>query len=278
MTDAQETALKAAREVLGRESEAIEVKVRTILEVIVGSTVHGVAVKDGLEDLDLLAVAIEQPELVFGFYQEDTWVERTKPVGVRSEAGDIDRIVYGLRKFLHLALKGNPTILLAFFVPPEFTKVADPKGIELQALAPLVVSKQVFAPFRGYMRQQHERLLGLRGQRNVTRPELVKAYGYDTKYASHIVRLGLQGEEILQTGRISLPMPPEQRELVWNIRSGKFTLAEVSTKIIEAEERIKTAYEQSSLPDNPDWREVQKWMMGAYRSEWKNTERRAPPA
>jgi predicted nucleotidyltransferase len=150
-------------------------RARTILEVVVGSTVHGVAVKDGLEDLDLLAVAIEEPELVFGFHPEDTWVERTKPVGVRSEAGDIDRTVYGLRKFLHLALKGNPTILLAFFVHTPFVRESDRLGRELQALSPHVVSKQVFAPFRGYMRQQHERLLGLRGQRNVTRPELVVA-------------------------------------------------------------------------------------------------------
>lgn len=32
---------------------------KTILEAIVGSTVHGTAVDDGLEDLDLMAVVLE---------------------------------------------------------------------------------------------------------------------------------------------------------------------------------------------------------------------------
>lgn len=217
-----------------------------------------------------MAIAIEQPELVFGFFQEDTWAERTKPQGVRSEAGDTDRVVYGLRKFLHLALKGNPTILLAFYVPPEFTKYKDSLGAELQSLYPLVVSKQVYAPFRGYMRQQHERLLHLRGQRNVTRPELVEKFGYDTKYAAHIIRLGFQGAQMCMVGRMTLPMPDEERQTCLDVRSGKFSLAEVSQMIIDAENRLNTAYANTTLPDKPRTKEVQKWMMEAYFAEWRN--------
>jgi hypothetical protein len=142
---------------------------RAILECVVGSTVHGTNVSDGLEDLDLLAVVIESPRAFMGFSLTDTWVERTKPDGVRSEAGDVDRSMYGLRKFLSLALKGNPTMLLPFFVPPEFVRFIDDTGRELQALYPSIVSRECIGPFRGYMKQQHERLLGLRGQRNIPR-------------------------------------------------------------------------------------------------------------
>lgn len=235
-----------------------------ILEAVVGSTVHGLAVQDGLEDLDLLAVAIEKPTAILGFAQCDTWVERTKPDGVRSEAGDIDRSVYGLRKFLTLALRGNPTILLAFFVPPEFLKVQTPIGKSLQALAPLIVSKQVYQPYRGYMRQQHERLLGLRGQRNITRPELVQAYGYDTKYAAHIIRLGLQGGELLNSGRLTLPMHPAARELCRSIRMGGLTLAQVSELIIQAESELEAAFARSTLRLWPDKPRVEDWMLRTY--------------
>ncbi len=241
---------------------------KIILEVVVGSTVHGCAVNDGLEDLDLLAVGVEPPKKILGFHPEDVRVERTKPQGVRSEAGDIDRTVYGLRKFLSLALKGNPTILLAFFVPPEFTKLQTEGGLQLQALAGSIVSQQCFQPFRGYMKQQHERLLGLRGQRNVTRPELVAAHGYDTKYASHIVRLGFQGEELLRTGRLTLPMPVEQRGLVVDIRKGRYTLAQVSEKIIDAENRLAAAGAESKLPLHPNADYVEQWMLETYRQQW----------
>jgi hypothetical protein len=167
-----------------------------------------------------------------------------------------------------LATKGNPTILLALFAPEQFIRVIDSRGRQLRELAPEIVSKQCYAPFRGYMRQQHERLLGLRGQRNVVRPELVDKYGYDTKYAAHIVRLGLQGEEILLTGRLTLPMPLEQRELCIKVRTGGFTLAEISEQIIAVENRIVTAYGKSTLPEKPDVKKVQSWMVDRYLGHW----------
>lgn len=242
--------------------------VTTILECVMGSTLYGTATKDGLEDLDLMAVVLEDAPRFIGFYQEDTWTKRTKPEGVRSEAGDVDWVAYGLKKFLSLATKGNPTILLVLFAPEQHIKKIDSRGYQLRELAPEIVSKQCYAPFRGYMRQQHERLLGLRGQRNVTRPELVEAHGFDTKYAAHIIRLGLQGEEILLTGRLTLPMPEEQRELVLAIREGEFSLAQISEKIIEVENRVTAAYTKSPLPERPDLKRVQKWMIERYLGHW----------
>jgi hypothetical protein len=241
---------------------------RTILEAVVGSTVHGTSVKDGLEDLDLMAVMLEDQKTFAGFNATDTWVSRTKPMGVRSEAGDVDWVGYGLRKYLNLALKGNPSILLLLFVPASAIQETTVCGEELRALAPDIVSKAAYMPFRGYMRQQHERLLGLRGQRNVTRPELVEAHGYDTKYSAHVVRLGLQGEELLLTGRLSLPMQDEQRELCVKIRTGGFSLAEVSTVIIDAERRLDAAFLASPLPERPNTAKVEQWMLDAYLTYW----------
>jgi len=244
---------------------------KTILEVVVGSTVHGTAVEDGLEDLDLMAVLLEDQKTLAGFNSTDTWTSRSKPMGVRSEAGDVDWVGYGLRKYLRLALKGNPTVLLALFVPEMNVRVVTPEGEALRSLAPAIVSKAAYDPFRGYMRQQHERLLGSRGQKNVTRPELVEAYGYDTKYAAHVVRLGLQGEELLRTGRISLPMPEADRALTLKVRTGRFSLAEVSELISEAEHRLGDAFATSPLPEQPDISNVEQWMLTVYLGHWSQT-------
>lgn len=242
---------------------------KTILEAVVGSTVHGTSVDDGLEDLDLMAIVLESPVEFVGFNVSDTWTHRTKPQGVRSEAGDIDWVGYGLRKYLSLALKGNPSVLLGLFVPQDQIRVITQEGWELRKLASAIVSKQAFMPFKEYMRQQHERLLGLRGQRNVTRPELVDRYGFDTKYAGHIIRLGFQGEELMKTGRITLPMPPEQRELVVAVRTGRYTLAQVSELIIDAENRLHDSYASSKLPAAPDVDMCQQWMMQTYLNFWR---------
>lgn len=241
---------------------------KKILEAIVGSTVHGTSVNDGLEDLDLMAVVIEDQASFCGFNPKNVWVHRTKPEGVRSEAGDTDWVGYGLRKYLGLVLKGNPSALLALYVPQESIKEITEEGEGLRALVPSIASKAAYMPFRGYMRQQHERLLGLRGQKNVTRPELVKAYGYDTKYAGHIIRLGCQGAEFLETGRITLPMREEERALVVKVRTGGFTLAEASSLINQAEVQLDEALAKSQLPDEPDTQKVEAWMLQTYLNHW----------
>lgn len=247
-----------------------ESKYTTILEAVVGSTVHGVAAQDGLEDLDLMAIGVETLPLAHGFYREDVWTQRTKPEGVRSEAGDIDYVAYGLRKYLGLALKCNPSVLLALFVPPIHIRTLTHDGAALRELAPKIVSKLAYSTFRGYMRQQHERLIEVRGQRNVTRPELIEKYGFDTKYAGHIVRLGFQGEELLLTGRITLPMPQAQREFVLGVRTGALTLNQVSDEVIAAENRLNAALERSPLPELPDNAAVQDWMLSTYLRHWRN--------
>jgi uncharacterized protein len=244
---------------------------KKILEVIVGSTVHGTAVQDGLEDLDLMAIMLEDMPTFVGFNPTDTWTERTKPVGVRSEAGDTDWVGYGLRKYLSLALKGNPTVLLALFVPESHTKHITPQGFQLQCLASHIVSKAAYMPFRGYMIQQYERLIGVRGQGNITRPELIEAYGYDTKYAGHVVRLGLQGEELLTTGRISLPMREADRALCIKIRTGGFAFEELTGAnglIAAVERRLEEAFLKSELPEKPNTQYVETWMLNTYLAHW----------
>jgi predicted nucleotidyltransferase len=242
---------------------------RVILEAVVGSTVHGTSVNDGLEDLDLMAIVIEESSAVLGFNQTDTWTMRTKPEGVRSEAGDVDWVGYGLRKYLKLALKGNPSVLIPLFAPYEHVKIRTHEGYELQQLVPDIISQTCIAPFRGYMHQQMERLFGLRGQKNVTRPELVEKFGYDTKYAAHIVRLGLQGAELLQTGRLTLPMRDAERELCFGIRAGKFTLTAIKGIINETQEKLQQAIAETKLPKEPNTKKVEDWMITAYLRAWE---------
>jgi hypothetical protein len=59
---------------------------------------------------------------------------------------------------------------------------------------------------------------------HTNRPELVAVHGYDTKYA---LRLGLQGVELLSTGRITLPVPEPDRAYLRSIRRGERPLDEV---------------------------------------------------
>src|SRR5919197_5787676 len=104
----------------------------TILRATVGSTVHGLH-HGGQDDRDEMAVFVEPPEYLIGLarargirgglYGFEHFVERTQPEGARSGPGDLDLVAYSLRKYVRLALKGHPTVLLLLFVPDELTLV-----------------------------------------------------------------------------------------------------------------------------------------------------------
>jgi hypothetical protein len=128
----------------------------------------------------------------------------------RSGAGDLDVIIYSARKWGRLALAGNPTVLLVLFVPDEEVVFRNHAGAELVGNAHRFVSRLAAGRFLGYLQGQKAAMTGQAGA-HASRPELVAAHGYDTKYAMHALRLGLQGIELLTTGRITLPVPEPDR-------------------------------------------------------------------
>jgi uncharacterized protein len=239
-----------------------------IIRTLVGSTIHGLEVA-GTDDRDEMGVCIEPPDYVAGLKRFETYVFRTKPEGVRSEAGDLDFVVHSLRKFARLALKGNPTVLILLFVPPEQLLLRTELGDELQALAPAFVSRQAGKAFLGYLTAQKERLLGERGQLRVNRPELIDEHGYDTKYAMHMLRLGYQGKELLETGRISLPMRELERSRVFAVRRGEVAFNDVLTEIAQLEIDLADLLDTSPLPPEPDHAAVDDFLVRAHTSYWR---------
>ena len=106
---------------------------------------------------------------------------------------------------------------------------------------------------------------------HTNRPELVAVHGYDTKYAMHALRLGLQGVELLSTGRITLPVPEPDREYLRSIRRGERPLAEVVEAITAAEARLIELRDSPAIPDQPDRCWVDEWLHRSYLSFWATT-------
>lgn len=191
------------------------------------------------------------------------------PGGVanRSGAGDLDVIIYSARKWAWLALAGNPTVLLVLFVPDEEVVLRNEAGAELVGNAHRFVSRLAAGRFLGYLRAQQAAMTGQAGA-HTNRPELVAVHGYDTKYAMHAVRLGLQGIEFLTTGRISLPVPEPHRAYLRAIRRGEVPLAEVLDAISSAETQLTQLRQTTSVPEQPDRGWVDDWLHRSYLNFW----------
>lgn len=255
-----------------------------LLRVEVGSTAHGIGVGD--DDLDQMGVCIEPPEYTIGgksyrgqagfeqFEFRTAW-QRHGIVSTRhqpqpkSEPGDLDLNIYSLRKWCRMALSGNPTTLLLLYSPKVAVETA--QGTRLRALHDAFRSRHVGTAYARYLDRQRARLIGTKGQKDVNRPELVESFGYDVKYAAHVIRLGVQGCEYLQTGQLSVPMREADRDLVRAVRRGSIPFADVVRMADELERHLHRLIGSVNLqlPPEPDTARVQRFLVDTYQDVWK---------
>lgn len=258
----------------------------TILRVQAGSGVHGTSI-DGQDDRDEMGLCLEPREYVTGVsrvpgagadfsgliefeqYEYHSAWERSGGLANRSGAGDLDVCIYSARKWTRLALQGNPTVLLPLFVPePEIVVITD-AGRELRANADRIASRRAAERFLGYLVSQRRSMTGEVGAHS-NRPELVAQFGYDCKFAMHALRLGIQGMEYLQTGRISLPIPEPELTALRQVRRGEWDLPRVLEWTAELEANLTNLASTSPLPAEPDLDWVNDWLHRSYEAYWKS--------
>lgn len=233
-----------------------------ILRGVVGSTAHGTGI-DGKEDRDEMGVFIEPEANVCGLHPCDHYIYRDKPNGVRSEPGDLDLTLYSLRKFCRLAIKGNPSVLALLWLPEYIVETK--LGLGLVAIRDAFTSQEAGKRFLGYLVSQRMALTGERSKK-VTRPELVEEHGYDTKFAMHALRLGLQGIELLTTGKLTMPMRAPERSACLSVRRGEINFAGALAQIKETESRLRSIVNECLL--TPDEKRVIDFMTSAHRISW----------
>lgn len=244
----------------------------TIMRGVVGSTAHGLSVP-GTDDRDEMGVCVEPLEYVAGLYEFEQSIYRSAAVregyhDAKSQPGDLDLVIYSLRKYVRLALKGNPTIIGLLFLPKY--SVLTGYGSALRDRVDLLLSRRAGKAFLGYMTAQRQRLVGERGGKHGSR-HFEAAVGYDTKYAMHMLRLGFQGVELLKTGRLVLPMSGEPQKVLMDVRQGKADIHYVLKMAYELEHDLEVLLHPgggSVLPDLPDDTGMEKWVIDVYRKAW----------
>jgi predicted nucleotidyltransferase len=234
-----------------------------ILRGVVGSTTHGTAI-EGQDDRDEMGVFVEPPEYVCGLEPCDHYIYRDQPEGVRSQPGDLDLTMYSLRKFCRLAAQGNPSVIMLLWLPVYISTT--PVGAGLIAVREAFVSKESGKRYLGYLAAQKAKLKGERSPK-VSRPELVEKYGYDTKFAMHALRLGLQGIEVMTHRRLTLPVAEPDLTTLRAVRSGKTSFTDALQLIEDTEKRLGELVEGCTW--EADFDAINRFMVKAHLDYWR---------
>jgi hypothetical protein len=158
--------------------------------------------------------------------------------------------------------------MLLLHVPDDQCTIIEDPARELRANKQWFASRRAGRAYLGYMQRQRDRMTGERGQMRVNRPELIERYGYDTKYAGHVLRLGYQGIEFLETGRLTLPMRERERTRVLDVRNGLVPFDDVLAEADDLERRLELLLGESPLPERADVASVNAFLVDAYRAWW----------
>lgn len=81
------------------------------------------------------------------------------------------------------------------------------------------------------------------------RKEIVEKFGFDVKFAYHVLRLSDECEQILEHGDIDLQ---RSRELLKSIRRGEISEKDIRMMFSEKEKYLEKLYSESKLPHSPD--------------------------
>lgn len=82
----------------------------------------------------------------------------------------------------------------------------------------------IFIPRNSSVKRAME-ILQTRLGRVGNRQDLILQYGYDTKFSSHLLRILLEGRELLSTGNLIFPL--KDKEFIKSIKEGNYKIEEV---------------------------------------------------
>lgn len=234
----------------------------------VGSTAHGTGIPGG-EDLDQMGVYIEDIDKILGIMpSQKNVMQRTQPEGIRSGPGDIDRTLLPLRNYISLTAAGNPSLIMTLWSPKYYT---NPNFSDrILSNDSLFVGRHIIDRYQGYMNGQAMKLLGLKGHSgrgkrgSGQRTELIEKYGYDTKYAMHCSRLGMQCKEILTTGRLAIPMTNTNGDWLRNLRQGGVPFKEWFDYTLDLYYELDTFRGDTNIPENADLTKISEMCREVY--------------
>ena len=167
--------------------------------------------------------------------------------------GQDDEVYWELEKFLRLALKANPNILETLWTPMVLE--SSPLADRLREIRSAFLSKHLYKTYSGYVLSQFRRM----------RNSVQKKGTFKNKHAMHLIRLLHSGIGALRTGEIMVDVSEFRSELL-AIRNGQGSFEEVEQTALELDRQFALEFESTSLPEQPDFEAVNRFLIEARRS------------
>lgn len=242
-------------------------------EVLMGSEAYGVSSNDS--DRDIYGFCIPDKRMIFphldgeilGFGTQKQRFEVWTQHHIEDKSRDkiYDFSIYSIVKYFQLVLNNNPNMIDSLFVPQRCILYSTPIGNYVREYRKLFLHKRSWHTFKGYAFQQRSKMnsKNLQGKRKIS----TEKYGYDPKFAYHIVRLLNEVEQILIEGDLDLE---RSREQLKSIRTAEWTLDQINSYFDQKERDLESIYISSKLPYKPDETRIKQILLDCLEMHFGN--------
>lgn len=229
----------------------------THYETIMGSEAYGVA--EDFSDKDIYGFVIPPKEYIFpqlagkipGFSTNINGFEQYQQHHIKDkdENKEYDLTIFNIVKYFRLCMENNPNVLDSLYTRENCVMHITPIGRMVKDNRKLFLSKKVWHSFRGYAYSQLNKLEIKNPEEGSKRKELVDKFGYDVKFAYHIVRLMNEVRQLMETGDMDLM---KDNNILKSIRRGEWTKERIKEWFFEQEKQMDSLYKETSLPHSPN--------------------------
>lgn len=231
-------------------------------ECLMGSMAYGVS--SDASDVDVYGFCIPPKDVVFphlaghiqGFGPQPKRFDQYQQHHVKVGEEEYDFSIYNIVRFFHLCADNNPNMIDSLFVPRYCVTHCTTIGEMVRENRKLFLHKGSWHRFKGYAYSQLHKMQGR--NRTGKRKAIHEKYGFDVKFAYHVVRLLYEAEMILTEHDLDLQ---RHREHLKAIRRGDVTEQEVREWAGEKEKALERAYENSSLRYKPDMEAIRQLLV-----------------
>ncbi len=244
-------------------------------EVIMGSMAYGVS--NDSSDMDIYGFCIPPREYVFphlrgeiaGFSTEGPQFQQYQEhhiydgSAVGGKGREYDLAIYSIVKYFKLCMDNNPNMIDSLFVPRRCVLHSTVIGDMVREKRKEFLHKGAWHKFKGYAFAQMRKLKTKKPEGK--RKEMIDKYGYDVKFAYHVVRLLDEVEQILTEGDIDLE---RNREQLKAIRRGEWSVTEVEKYFASKEKDLESLYTACKLPHKPDEGKIQTLLLNCLEQHY----------
>lgn len=244
-------------------------------EVQMGSVAYGVS--NNNSDIDVYGFCIPPKHIIFphlngeilGFGKQIKRFEQFQQHHIldSSTNKEYDLSIYNIVKYFQLVMENNPNMIDSLFVPRRCILHSTQIGEYIRENRRLFLHKGSWHKFKGYAYSQVHKMNIKKPEVGSNRYDMYITYGYDLKFAYHVVRLLNEIEQILVEHNLDLE---RNREQLKSIRRGEWTKEQIIAYFETKEHSLESAYLNSTLPHKPNEEKIKELLLYCLEMHYGN--------